>query len=148
MHGWNSNGNSAVNTLVRDAFLTVSDCNVIVVDWRALANSGYSTAANGVPSVGQFLGNFLVWLINTGGGNWNNVHLIGFSLGAHVVGNAGRQSGSRASRVTGECCYSFVVISVYKLLKYLLDTVVMVNTMEIKCKHAVHPATSVTIISD
>lgn len=103
MHGWNSNGNSAVNTQVRDAFLAVSDCNVIVVDWRALANSGYLTAVNGVPSVGQFLGNFLEWLINTGGGNWNNVHLVGFSLGAHVVGNAGRQSGRRASRITGEC---------------------------------------------
>ncbi|MDK0634180.1 hypothetical protein P5E82_15025, partial [Clostridium perfringens] len=83
------------------AFLAVQDVNVIVVDWRALANSNYITAANGVPGVGQFLGNFLVWLINTAGGNWNNVHLVGFSLGAHVVGSAGRQAGRRAARVTG-----------------------------------------------
>uniref|UniRef100_A0A2A4JGL3 Lipase domain-containing protein n=1 Tax=Heliothis virescens TaxID=7102 RepID=A0A2A4JGL3_HELVI len=101
VHGWNSNGNSAMNPLITSAFLAVQDVNVIVVDWRALANSNYLTAANGVPGVGQFLGNFLVWLINTAGGNWNNVHLVGFSLGAHVVGNAGRQSGRRAARVTG-----------------------------------------------
>ncbi|KAL0901742.1 hypothetical protein ABMA27_006920 [Loxostege sticticalis] len=101
VHGWNSNGNSGVNTYARDAFLAVQDCNVIVVDWRSLANSGYNTAVNGVPNVGQFLGNFLVWLFNNAGGNWNDLHLVGFSLGAHVVGNAGRQAGGRPRRVTG-----------------------------------------------
>ncbi|XP_022822284.1 pancreatic triacylglycerol lipase-like [Spodoptera litura] len=101
VHGWNSNGNSQMNPLITSAFLAVQDVNVIVVDWRSLANSNYITASNGVPGIGQHLGNFLVWLINTGGGNWNNVHLVGFSLGAHVVGNAGRQAGGRPARVTG-----------------------------------------------
>ncbi|MBN4841718.1 hypothetical protein H4F85_26615, partial [Citrobacter braakii] len=90
VHGWNSNGWSDVNTLATSAFLAVQDCNVIVVDWNRLANGLYNVAVLGVPGVGQFLGNFLTWLINTAGGNWNNVHLVGFSLGAHVVGNAGR----------------------------------------------------------
>ncbi|XP_075970514.1 pancreatic lipase-related protein 2-like [Anticarsia gemmatalis] len=101
VHGWNNNGNTAMNPLITSAFLAVQDCNVIVVDWRALANSNYNTAAAGVPSVGQHLGNFLTWLINTAGGNWNQVHLVGFSLGAHVVGNAGRQTGNRPARITG-----------------------------------------------
>lgn len=101
VHGWNSNGNSAVNPQVTSAFLDTQDCNVIVVDWRGLANGAYTSAVRGVPNVGQHLGNFLVWLINNAGGNWNNVHLIGFSLGAHVVGNAGRTAGRRPSRITG-----------------------------------------------
>ncbi|XP_063825823.1 pancreatic lipase-related protein 2-like [Ostrinia nubilalis] len=101
VHGWNGNANAPVNIMVRDAFLAVADVNVIVVDWNALANQGYSTAAAGVPNVGQHIGNFLVWLINNAGGNFNNVHLVGFSLGAHAVGNAGRQTGGRPSRVTG-----------------------------------------------
>ncbi|XP_028155910.1 pancreatic triacylglycerol lipase-like [Ostrinia furnacalis] len=101
VHGWNNNGDTQMNPLIRDAFLAVADVNVIVVDWRALAGSSYNTAAAGVPSVGQHLGNFLIWLFNNVGGNWNNVHLVGFSLGAHVVGNAGRQAGGRISRVTG-----------------------------------------------
>ncbi|XP_026731750.1 lipase member H-A-like [Trichoplusia ni] len=101
VHGWNNNGNSPMNPTITAAFLAVQDANVIVVDWRSLANSGYNTAAAGVPGIGQHLGNFLVWLINTAGGNWNNVHLVGFSLGAHVVGNAGRQAGGRPGRVTG-----------------------------------------------
>ncbi|CAH2050164.1 unnamed protein product, partial [Iphiclides podalirius] len=75
-----------VHPLITSAFLAVQDANVIVVDWNRLANSNYNTAAAGVPKVlGQHLGNFLVWLINTAGGNWNNVHLVGFSLGVHVV---------------------------------------------------------------
>ncbi|XP_063548852.1 pancreatic triacylglycerol lipase-like isoform X2 [Cydia strobilella] len=101
VHGWNSNGNSAMNPLITDAFLGVSDANVIVVDWNALANGFYVSAVRGVPSVGESLGNFLVWLINTAGGNWNNVHLVGFSLGAHVVGIAGRVAGGQPVRITG-----------------------------------------------
>lgn len=108
MHGWNGNGNAGVNTNGRDAFLAVSDCNVIVVDWRGLAGANYVSAVSGVPNIGQHLGNFLQWLISNGGGNWNNVHLAGFSLGAHVVGNAGRQSGSRVSRVTGKFCNRYL----------------------------------------
>ncbi|KAI8438255.1 hypothetical protein MSG28_010857 [Choristoneura fumiferana] len=101
VHGWNGSGNSGLNNAITSAFLAVQDANVIVVDWRALAGSNYVTAVNGVPSVGQFLGNFIVWLRNTAGGVWTNVHLVGFSLGAHIVGVAGRTAGGRPVRVTG-----------------------------------------------
>ncbi|KAI5635721.1 lipase domain-containing protein [Phthorimaea operculella] len=101
VHGWNNNGNSEINPNLRDAFLQVLDCNVVVVDWRTLAGSSYFAAVSGVPSVGQHIGDFLTWLINTAGGNWNQVHLVGHSLGAHVVGNAGRRTGNRPRRITG-----------------------------------------------
>ncbi|XP_023947977.1 lipase member I-like [Bicyclus anynana] len=101
VHGWNNNGGSPVNNYIRDAFLANGDHNVIVLDWSRLANQGYNTAVAGVPDVGRTLGNFIQWLINTGGGNWNRVHFVGHSLGAHIVGNAGRQVGNRAVRVTG-----------------------------------------------
>lgn len=112
-----------MNPLITSAFLAVLDANVIVVDWRTFANSHYSTASNSVPAVGLALGNFLTWLFNTAGGNWNNVHLVGFSLGAHIVGVAGRHVGGRAARVTGKlyshllpgflrtiCCYNGLLI--------------------------------------
>ncbi|XP_046961846.1 pancreatic lipase-related protein 2-like [Vanessa cardui] len=101
VHGWNNNGNTQMNPLITSAFLAVQDVNVIVLDWNRLANGAYTTAVRGVPDVGRHLGNFLIWLFNNAGGNWNQLHLVGFSLGAHVVGNAGRTVGGRAARVTG-----------------------------------------------
>ncbi|KAL0851372.1 hypothetical protein ABMA28_007188 [Loxostege sticticalis] len=101
VHGWNSTGTSRVNIVVRDAFLDVMDVNVIVVDWSRWAKRGYPTATVSVPSVGHHVGDFVNWLLRNGGGNWNNVHLVGFSLGAHVVGNAGRRVGARPARITG-----------------------------------------------
>ncbi|XP_041975198.1 lipase member H-A-like isoform X2 [Aricia agestis] len=101
VHGWTGSGNSSMNPLITDAFLAVSDCNVIVVDWNSLASRCYTTAVLGVPDVGEYLGNFLIWLFDIAGGDWNELHLVGFSLGAHVVGNAGRTASGRPGRVTG-----------------------------------------------
>ncbi|XP_045768923.1 pancreatic lipase-related protein 2-like [Maniola jurtina] len=101
VHGWRNNGNSPVNTLIRNAFLDQGDHNVIVVDWRALADQSYNNAVRGVVDVGRHVANFVQWLINTGGGNWNRVHLVGHSLGAHIVGNAGRLAPGTPVRVTG-----------------------------------------------
>lgn len=80
-----------------------SDVNIISVDWSSLSGSDYATAVRGVPAIGRGVGQFIRFLISTAGGNLNNFHLIGFSLGAHVVGNAGRELGGRAARVTGKC---------------------------------------------
>ncbi|XP_022117415.2 pancreatic triacylglycerol lipase isoform X1 [Pieris rapae] len=101
VHGWNSKGSSSMNPMIRDAFLRVGDYNVIVVDWRRAASGVYTTSVRSVPGIGHHLGHFLNWLISRHGGNWNNVHLVGFSLGAHVVGNAGRTVGGRVGRITG-----------------------------------------------
>ncbi|CAK1600250.1 unnamed protein product [Parnassius mnemosyne] len=101
VHGWLGDGNADVNKRVTSAFLDTEDVNVIVVDWRRLAFAGYFTSVDAIPSVGQYIAYFLIWLFNTAGGNWNNVHLVGFSLGAHVVGNVGRTVDGRPRRVTG-----------------------------------------------
>ncbi|CAG4965463.1 unnamed protein product [Colias eurytheme] len=101
VHGWQSNGNSPINPLIRDALLHVGDFNVIVVDWHKAANTFYTTSVKAVPGVGQHLGKFVQWLIDNHGGDWDKVHFIGFSLGAHVVGNAGRTIGGSVRRITG-----------------------------------------------
>ncbi|GBP72516.1 Pancreatic triacylglycerol lipase [Eumeta japonica] len=101
VHGWLSNGNTDPNPTVRRAYLNKLDVNVITVDWRRLALSDYTTAALGVPAVGRGVGEFLVWLNTNFGARFDNMHLVGFSLGAHLVGNAGRAAGGRIARVTG-----------------------------------------------
>ncbi|XP_075979737.1 pancreatic triacylglycerol lipase-like [Anticarsia gemmatalis] len=100
-HGWLSNQNTDINPTIRDAYLGRSDTNVIVLDWRRLALSDYVTAANGVPAVGRGLGQFLAFVNQVTGAPFTNMHIVGFSLGAHLVGNAGRELRGRAARVTG-----------------------------------------------
>ncbi|XP_013183851.2 pancreatic lipase-related protein 2 [Amyelois transitella] len=101
VHGWLSNQNTDINPVIRAAYLGKSDVNVIVMDWRRLALYDYATAVRGVPAVGRGLGEFLRFLSSVTGAGLDSMHLVGFSLGAHVVGNAGRELGGRVARVTG-----------------------------------------------
>lgn len=91
---------------------------MIVLDWRRLALSNYITAANGVPAVGRGLGQFLRFLNSVTGAPFNRMHLVGFSLGAHLVGNAGRELGGRVARVTGKMiflCNSMIEMNIIML---------------------------------
>ncbi|KAG6441559.1 hypothetical protein O3G_MSEX001914 [Manduca sexta] len=100
-HGWLSNQKSNLNPVIRDVYLRKLEANVIIVDWRRLAMSDYVTAVRGVPAVGRGLGQFLAFVNQITGAPFNSMHLVGFSLGAHLVGNAGRELGGRVARVTG-----------------------------------------------
>lgn len=132
VHGWLGNQYSDINPTIRDgtiqfiiavsnnniiwpkrnvvsnhyfyisAYLDKSDVNIIVLDWAVLAMLNYPTAVAGVPNIGRGLGRFLSFLNEVTGAPYNRMHLIGFSLGAHIVGNAGRKLGGRIARVTGK----------------------------------------------
>ncbi|CAH2049271.1 unnamed protein product, partial [Iphiclides podalirius] len=101
VHGWTGNLRSGVNDALRSAFLSISDYNVIILDWSRVASKDYVTAVAAVPRVGQRLGQFLTFLSSATGVSLKSMHLIGHSLGAHVVGNAGRNLGGRVARITG-----------------------------------------------
>ncbi|XP_026319648.1 lipase member H-like [Hyposmocoma kahamanoa] len=98
-HGWNGRGGNTMNILLTRAFLEDNDVNVIVLDWSRLANRNYVTAKNGVPAVGRGLGQFISWLVSLGA-SYDKMHLVGFSLGGHLVGSAGRETGSLVRRIT------------------------------------------------
>ncbi|XP_055694320.1 phospholipase A1 VesT1.02-like [Lutzomyia longipalpis] len=91
IHGWNGNANAASNTLVRNAYLQRGNFNVFVVDWGAGAQTiNYITARNRVGPTGTIVGNFIHFLVNSGGANRAHISVIGHSLGAHVAGFAGK----------------------------------------------------------
>lgn len=83
--------------------------NVIVLDWSQLAlGINYNTAKTGTAAVGRNLGRFINWLVKIGYGHYNQMHLVGFSLGGHLVGNAGRETGGKIARITGKFNYIIV----------------------------------------
>ncbi|RVE46508.1 hypothetical protein evm_008858 [Chilo suppressalis] len=99
-HGWLNNEESGLNRAIVTALLSADDCNVIVLDWSRLARRNYITSFRGVPTVGRRLGRFVGFLNSRAGLSLDNVHLIGFSLGAHLVGNAGRELEGKVARIT------------------------------------------------
>lgn len=60
----------------------------------------YPTAAANVQAVGVLTGNLVDFFISQGA-DQNQFHLMGFSLGAHVVGRAGLTANGRLPKITG-----------------------------------------------
>ncbi|KAF4517958.1 hypothetical protein B566_EDAN005325 [Ephemera danica] len=100
-HGYTQNGFDAFFVHMKDNFLDAYDYNVIAIDWGPAANGIYTDAQNNAQLTGAVVGDFISYLL-TQGGNVKNMHCIGFSLGAHVCGNAGKQHyDDKLMRITG-----------------------------------------------
>ncbi|XP_047019130.1 lipase member I-like [Helicoverpa zea] len=93
VHGHGGSVNSQLNPLVKDAILKYQDpsLNVIVVDWSREASFSYSVAVESVPLVAKDLGDFIIKYFPASV-DVAKLHLVGFGLGVHVVGIAGRQA--------------------------------------------------------
>lgn len=76
---------------------------MLVLDWSELAkDETYMSAPAKVPYVAERLREVLNWLLKYTGGRWDKIHLIGYDLGAHIVGYAGRMTGGNVGRITGK----------------------------------------------
>ncbi|XP_059049577.1 phospholipase A1 VesT1.02-like [Achroia grisella] len=98
-------------TAILNAYLAKKKRNVVLLDWEEEAKSGLlgiplGYVLNAVPKakkIGDNMGDALVNLANAGF-NMTQVHLLGHSLGAHIMGFAGkraREQGYVVSRITG-----------------------------------------------
>lgn len=102
-HGWRSSANNSAVLLVKNAYIDTHGFNVIGVDWSAISMSFlYPAVALETKNVGTSVGNFIDALAEKYGIKGNDVHLIGHSLGAHVMGNAASTSKLNISRITGK----------------------------------------------
>lgn len=101
VHGWVDDHTADVNTLVRSALFSKYDVNVIIVDWNPIASQSYSTAQNSVKAVGNYVASFISNLSSGSGISLSSITLIGHSLGAHIVGNAGAALKGQISHIIG-----------------------------------------------
>jgi len=111
-HGFSSSAQGGKTNYVNGWMKAYNnDVNVILLDWSGLAffiqapdwdSYLYDSAARNGIDVGEYLGHCLAALNNLGSSNF---HLAGHSLGAHLVGKAGRVykeiTGQSIQRISG-----------------------------------------------
>uniref|UniRef100_A0A8C4YNW3 triacylglycerol lipase n=1 Tax=Gopherus evgoodei TaxID=1825980 RepID=A0A8C4YNW3_9SAUR len=103
IHGWTMSGmfENWLESLVDALQKREKDANVVVVDWLGLAHQLYTDAVNNTKVVGKAVARVLNWLQEKQNLRLKNVHLIGYSLGAHVAGYAGNYAHGTIGRITG-----------------------------------------------
>ncbi len=91
IHGWNGDERTGLNIFMRDQFLSRADLNIVVVDWSAGAQTiNYISARNRVAAAGNAIGILIERLVNENLARFDNIILVGHSLGSHVAGNTGK----------------------------------------------------------
>uniref|UniRef100_A0A4W4HP93 Lipoprotein lipase n=1 Tax=Electrophorus electricus TaxID=8005 RepID=A0A4W4HP93_ELEEL len=102
IHGWSVAGlfESWVSKLVSALLEREPDANVIVVDWLERASHHYPTSAENTRLVGMDVAKFINWLESLGY-PLEKLHILGYSLGAHVAGIAGNLTNNKVNRITG-----------------------------------------------
>lgn len=90
--GWNNNGQSDVNRILREAYLQKGDFNVISLDWGKGANTiNYDTARQRIKEVSDVGAAFIDFMANQAGASVANVQIVGHSLGGHTSGLIGKK---------------------------------------------------------
>ncbi|XP_055599612.1 pancreatic triacylglycerol lipase-like [Uranotaenia lowii] len=92
IHGWVEGQDATLHWVIKDHYLRVGDFNVINVDWGAGAQTiNYAAARNRVAGVGMVVARVIQAIQAATGQHIDLINVIGFSLGAHAAGNAGKQ---------------------------------------------------------
>ncbi|VVC40073.1 Hypothetical protein CINCED_3A010000 [Cinara cedri] len=90
IHGYKGSGRDKGAKLLGDALLDLEDANVVFVDWeKGAAGPAYAVAAANTQLIGRQLAIMIMDMVELNS-DPGQIHIIGFSLGAHVAGFAGK----------------------------------------------------------
>lgn len=102
VHGWKSSTMSNSIQSIRGAYIQRGQVNVFAINWRDQAdNIYYLTPARYTVQVGRAVAKLIDLLVEEKNADPQRIHLIGHSLGAHIMGYAGSYTKYRVSRITG-----------------------------------------------
>ncbi|KAK6990597.1 pancreatic triacylglycerol lipase-like isoform X2 [Biomphalaria glabrata] len=105
-HGFTDNGGSHWVIEMKNALLDAEDINVVAVDWQQGAKGpNYYQAAANTRMVGSMVGRLIQDMHVFAHAAYGNFHLIGHSLGAHLLGYAGQEvfrlTNQKVGRISG-----------------------------------------------
>lgn len=103
VHGWKSSTQSRSIQSIRQAYTKRGMVNVFAINWRDQADSiYYLKPARYAIHVGRAVSRLIDSLVEKRHADPQRIHLIGHSLGAHIMGYAGSYSRHRVGRITGK----------------------------------------------
>uniref|UniRef100_A0A8D8Z5M2 Lipase member H-B n=1 Tax=Cacopsylla melanoneura TaxID=428564 RepID=A0A8D8Z5M2_9HEMI len=101
-HGWISSDASMAVADIKNVYLEQRDFNVITLDWSYTASTkAYPIPAVMTYQVGTLAAEVINKLVELNFTHYDNVHMIGHSLGAHVSGATGANCKQKIARITG-----------------------------------------------
>ncbi|XP_004525105.2 pancreatic triacylglycerol lipase [Ceratitis capitata] len=102
VHGWKSSTQSRSIQSIREAYARRGNMNVFAINWRDQAESiYYLKPARYAIHVGRAISRLIDLLVEEYYARPERIHLIGHSLGAHIMGYAGSYARYRVGRITG-----------------------------------------------
>ncbi|CAG9761910.1 unnamed protein product [Ceutorhynchus assimilis] len=102
IHGWEDTISLPASTLIKNSLLVATDANVLLLSWDKCAdNANYAVSWGCVGGTGSFLGEFLKAIRKSYGYSLDNVTIIGHSLGAHIAGFTGKNTGAAVGVIVG-----------------------------------------------
>lgn len=105
--------------LIFAAYLNNTQDNILALDYRDITQHLYPISVLAINELGTIVANALNTLIDNDV-NEKKIHLIGYSLGAHLAGKIGRKTKFKIPRITG---YLFNIL----LLQTVINNIKMQN---------------------
>lgn len=111
-------------------YLSHTDCNVLIVDWSKYSFGLYQHAVNATLAIGQEIARMIDFLHEQGGLDTERSSLVGYSLGAQVIGIAGYHTKYKVKYVFGKFQNYWKNYDYHKNYKRLSDDVrlVLINS--------------------
>ncbi|XP_069682917.1 endothelial lipase-like isoform X2 [Periplaneta americana] len=109
LHGYGENYTLTANSVLRSVYLSSGNYNVIVASYGALVPDGcYIHGTINLPVIANCTAQLIDFLVKKMKVPLQNIHVIGFSLGAQVAGQAGNfMTVGKLKRITDLTCSHF-----------------------------------------
>ena len=116
-HGWISSAydnssqltwSNQLTDLVTEVLANQDEYNILFLDWGPISETvKYWLPATNIQVIGAIVGNFVKDCLEENLNTLDNFHLVGHSLGAHLMGYAGKwfkknTKGQKLPKITGE----------------------------------------------
>lgn len=80
-----------------------ADYNLVCMDWTEIAlDVSYFTARLRCKMIGNYVAELITMLTDYTSQTTDDIHILGFSLGAHIAGYAGKRLNGQVHRITGK----------------------------------------------